>query len=72
LYSPMYRGANFPCTWNLWVPRIGETFKDRSVWGPVDGRSWLWWVIDNVVWTDSWRSIAGGCCALICVGAGGE
>jgi hypothetical protein len=26
-------------------------------------------VIDNVVWTDSWPSIAGACCALICVGA---
>jgi hypothetical protein len=22
-------------------------------WGPVDGRSWLWWVLDNVVWTNS-------------------
>jgi hypothetical protein len=28
-------------------------------WGPVDGRSWLWWVINNVVWTNSWLSIAG-------------
>jgi hypothetical protein len=24
------------------------------VWGPVDGRFLVWWVIDNVVWTDSW------------------
>jgi hypothetical protein len=22
--------------------------------GPVDGRFLVWWVIDNVVWTDSW------------------
>jgi hypothetical protein len=27
--------------------------------GPVDGRFLVWWVIDNVVWTDSWLSIAG-------------
>jgi hypothetical protein len=46
--------------------------EDRSVWGPVDGRSWLWWVIDNVVWTESWLSIAGAGCSLICVGAGEE
>jgi hypothetical protein len=32
---------------------IKGEIEDRSVWGPVDGRSWLWWVIDNVVWTDS-------------------
>jgi hypothetical protein len=44
--------------------------EDRSVWGPVDGRSSLWWVIDNMVWTDSWPSIAGAGCSLICVGAG--
>jgi hypothetical protein len=42
---------------------------DRSVWGSVDCRSWLWWVIDNVVWTDSWASIACAGCTLICVGA---
>jgi hypothetical protein len=29
-------------------------------------------VIDNVVWTDSWLSIAGACCGLIGVGAGEE
>jgi hypothetical protein len=29
-------------------------------------------VIDNVVWTDSWPSIAGAGCDLICVGAGEE
>jgi hypothetical protein len=49
-----------------------QSVKDRSVRGPVDGRSWLWWVIDNVVWTDSWPSIAGAGCGLICVGAGEE
>jgi hypothetical protein len=26
--------------------------------GPVDGRFLVWWVNDNVVWTDSWLSIA--------------
>jgi hypothetical protein len=29
-------------------------------------------VIDNMVWTDSWPSIAGAGCDLICVGAGEE
>ena len=29
-------------------------------------------MIDNVVWTDSWPSIAGAGCGLICVGAGEE
>jgi hypothetical protein len=29
-------------------------------------------VIDNMVWTDSWLSIAGAGCGLICVGAGEE
>jgi hypothetical protein len=29
-------------------------------------------VIDNIVWTDSWPSIAGAGCGLICVGAGEE
>jgi hypothetical protein len=29
-------------------------------------------VIDNVVWTDSWLSIAGAGCGLTAVGAGEE
>jgi hypothetical protein len=29
-------------------------------------------VFDNVVWTDSWPSIAGVGCGLICIGAGEE
>jgi hypothetical protein len=29
-------------------------------------------VIDNVVWTDSWPSIAGAGCGLISIGAGEE
>jgi hypothetical protein len=29
-------------------------------------------VIDNVVWTDSWLSIAGAGCGLISIGAGEE
>jgi hypothetical protein len=40
--------------------------------GPVDGRSSVRWVIDNVVWTDSRLSIARACCDLIGVGAGEE
>jgi hypothetical protein len=39
--------------------------------GPVDGHS-LVMMINNVVWTDSWPSVAGACCGLICVGAGEE
>jgi hypothetical protein len=46
--------------------------EDRSIRGPVDGRSLVWRVIDNMVWTDSWLSIAGVGCDLICVGAGEE
>jgi hypothetical protein len=40
--------------------------------GPVDGRFLVSWVIDNVVWTDSWLSIAGAGCGLTRVGAGEE
>jgi hypothetical protein len=40
--------------------------------GPVDGHFLVWWVIDNVVWTDSLLSIAGACCGLTGVGAGEE
>jgi hypothetical protein len=29
-------------------------------------------VIDNIVWTDSWRSITGAGCGLTTVGAGEE
>jgi hypothetical protein len=29
-------------------------------------------VIDNAVWTDSWPSIAGAGCGLICIGTGEE
>jgi hypothetical protein len=40
--------------------------------GPVDGRFLVWWVIDNVVWTDFWLSIAGAGCDLTGVGASEE
>jgi hypothetical protein len=40
------------------------------VQGPVDGRFLVWWVIDNVVWTDSWLSIAGAGSNLTRIGAG--
>jgi hypothetical protein len=29
-------------------------------------------VIDNIVWTDSWPSIAGAGCGLICIATGEE
>jgi hypothetical protein len=47
-------------------------------WGPcvvrglVDGRFLVWWVIDNIVWTNSWLSIASAGCGLTGVGAGEE
>jgi hypothetical protein len=48
----------------LWGPCV--------VRGPVDGRFLVWWVIENVVWTDSWLSIAGAGCGLTSVGAAEE
>jgi hypothetical protein len=51
---------------------IKGEIEDRSVRGPVDGCFWLWWVIDNVVCTDSGPSITGAGCGWICVGAGEE
>jgi hypothetical protein len=47
-------------------------------WGPcvvrgqVDGHFLVWWVIDNVVWTNFWLSIARAGCGLTGVGAGEE
>jgi hypothetical protein len=55
--------------WGRLTCRVGE---DQRVWGLVDGHSQLWWVIDNVVWTNSWPSIAGASCDLIYDGAGEE
>jgi hypothetical protein len=40
--------------------------------GPVDGRFLVCLVIDNIVWTDSWLSIAGASCSLTIVGASEE
>jgi hypothetical protein len=54
--------------WGPERPRWGPCV----VRGPVDGRFLVWWVIDNVVWTDSWLSIAGAGCGLTGVGAGEE
>jgi hypothetical protein len=39
---------------------------------PMDGRFLVWWVINNVVWTNSWLSVAGVGCGLIGVSAGEE
>jgi hypothetical protein len=49
----------------------GERGKGEK-WGPVDSSSLLWWVIDNMVGTDSWPSIANVGCSLIRVGVGEE
>jgi hypothetical protein len=57
-------------SWSGWMTTSDG--EDQSVRGPVVGRSWLWWVIDNVVWINSWLSIAGAGCGLICIGAGEE
>jgi hypothetical protein len=50
----------------------GEDWGPYVVRGPVDGRFLMWWVIDNVVWTNSWLSIAGAGCGLTGVGVGEE
>jgi hypothetical protein len=56
-----------------WQPsRRMEDWGPCLVRGPVDGRFLVWWVIDNVVRTDSWLSIAGAGCGLTGVGAGEE
>jgi hypothetical protein len=49
-----------------------KSWEPCVVQGLVDGRFPVWWVIDNVVWTDSWLSIAGAGCGLTRVGAGEE
>jgi hypothetical protein len=50
----------------------GGDWRPCMVRGLVDGRFLVWWVIDKVVWTDSWLSIACACCGLTGVGAGEE
>jgi hypothetical protein len=51
---------------------IKGEIEDQSIQGLVDDHSWLWWVIDNVVWTNSWSSIEGAGWGFIYVGAGEE
>jgi hypothetical protein len=53
----------------LWTVKVIYGWGPCVVRGPVDGRFLVWWVIDNVVWTDSWLSIAGAGCSLTRVGA---
>jgi hypothetical protein len=50
----------------------GGDWGSCVVRGPVDGHFLVWWVIENVVWTDSWLSIAGAGCGLTSVGASEE
>jgi hypothetical protein len=59
-------------SWFIWEIGWREGWGTCVVRGPVDGRSLVWWVIDNIVWTDSWLSIAGAGCSLTGVGAGEE
>jgi hypothetical protein len=54
------------------LPDHPEPWGPCVVRGPVHGHLLVWWVIDNVVWTDSWLSIAGAGCGLTRVGAGEE
>jgi hypothetical protein len=59
-----------PHTW--YKPNKGNIWGPFVVLGLVDGRFRVWWVIDNIVWTDSWLSIVGADCGLTGVGAGEE
>jgi hypothetical protein len=52
----------------IWI----EFLRACVVRGSVDGRFLVGRVIDNVVWTNSWLSIAGACCDLTGVGVGEE
>jgi hypothetical protein len=63
------------CNMNMYINPPNQCSKRWGpcvVRGPVDGRFLVWWVIDNVVWTNSWLSIAGAGCGLTHVGAGEE
>jgi hypothetical protein len=66
---------NVPISYREWK---GKADNNPHMWGPcvvrgpVDGHFLVWWVIDNVVWTDSWLSIAGAGCGLTSIGAGEE
>jgi hypothetical protein len=64
IYKTPCKAYHNKCSSREWGPCV--------VRGPVDGRFLVWWVIDNVVWTDSWLSIAGAGCGLTVVGAGEE
>jgi hypothetical protein len=64
------RPANAVLFW--WCALLMHVWGPYVVWGPVDGRFLVWWVIDNIVWTDSWQSIAGAGCGLTRVGVGEE
>jgi hypothetical protein len=66
LFSLVTKCVCYQCT------HLGGDWGQCVVRGLVDGRFLVWWVIDNVVWTDSWLSIAGAGCGLTGVGAGEE
>jgi hypothetical protein len=53
--QPMYQQGASSSAW----ASAGSGWGPCVVRGPVDGRFLVWWVIDNIVWTDSWLSIAG-------------
>jgi hypothetical protein len=54
------------------IEELNKEVEACVVRGSVDGRFLVWWVIDNVVWTDSWLSIASAGCSLISAGTGEE
>jgi hypothetical protein len=62
-FSPVTKCVCYQCT------HQGEDWGPCVVRGPEDGRFLVWWVIDNIVWTDSWLSIAGVGCGLTSVSA---
>jgi hypothetical protein len=58
----------------LWLLMSSDDYcwEPCVVQGPVDGCFLVWWVIANMVWTESWLSIAGAGCDLTGVGVGEE
>jgi hypothetical protein len=54
LYDFFSRFSSFSLFSELVTCVYCQCTRQGGDWGPVDGCSWLWWVIDNVVWT-CWR-----------------
>jgi hypothetical protein len=53
-FSPYNAFLSLYTLWeNSALSKPGGCWGPCVVRGPVDGRFFVWWVIDNVVWTDS-------------------